>query len=137
MTGKKDASAVVTTTYVAYLLPGSFFSEESVHEVASRNPDEDIKNAHEYAFALFYFDIVKTIVKVGEERVETSSGRRNISHRHYIGGEILDIEAVEALGSEYDTVVRNMKGNDWDKVIRCRTGNFQPFEDEDVLLTVS
>ena len=137
MTGKKDVSGAVTTTYIAYLTPGSFMSEESTRKVEKRNPEEDIKEAPEYAFAFFYFDIVKTSVKVGDEQVDTSSGRRNISNRYYIDAEVLDLKAVEALEGDTEILIRNMKGNGYDQVVRCRTGNFQPLDEKDVLLTTS
>lgn len=138
MSSKSTPAAVTTTTYVAYLLPGSLVNEESVREVAARNPEEDIKNAHEYAFAFFYFDIVRTVVKVGSEKVETKSGRRNISGRYYIDGEVLDLKAVEALEGDHSTLIGNMQSGDYEQVVRCRTGNFQVFDkNEDVLLTAS
>lgn len=139
MSSKKDVSApATTTTYVAYLLPGALFSEESTREVTERNPEEDIKQAPEYAFTFFYFDIVRTSVKVGDEQVSASSSRRNISNRYYIDAEVFDIEGVKALEGDYDSLIRQMEGDDgYDQLVRCRTGNWQPLHEQDVLLTTS
>ena len=96
-------SEATTTTYVAYMHPGTFFSEESIKPVDERNPQQQASDAPDSAFAFFYFDVVTTIVIVGGERIETSSGRHNI-------------------------LLSNMRDNGWDPIVRCRTGNFQPFE---------
>lgn len=117
-----------TTTYVAYQHPGSFFSEESVKPVGTRDPQQQANDALDNAFAFFYFDVVKSIVDIEGERIETSSGRRNISKTYYVNAELLDYDAVSALPGDYAILLSNMRGNGWSAIVRCRTGNFQPFE---------
>lgn len=127
-----------TTTYVAYQHPGSFFSEESVKPVDARNPQQQANDAPDTAFAFFYFDIVTTVVNVEGERIETSSGRRNITKTYYIDAELLTSDQVAALPGDHSILLSNMRGNGWDPIVRCRTGNFQPFEeDKHELLTTS
>jgi len=123
------------TTYVAYLHPGSFFSEESVSKVPNRDPNQQTKDAPQSAFAFFYYDIVTSVVDVEGERIETASTRRNISKTYYVDAELLDYAAVEALANEegisptsHRILLSNMHGNGYDLVVRCRTGNFQPYE---------
>ena len=117
-----------TTTNIAYQYPGSFFSEESVNPVEARNPQQHANDAPDTAFAFFYFDVVTTIVDVEGERIETSSGRRNISTTYYIDGELLTSAQVAALPGDHSILLSNMRSNGWDPIMRCRTGNFQPFE---------
>lgn len=127
-----------TTTYVAYQYPGSFFSEESVKPVVARNPQQQANDAPDSAFAFFYFDIVTTVVNVEGERIETSSGRRNIIKTYYIDAELLTSDQVAALPGDHSILLSKMRGNGWDPIVRCRTGNFQPFEeDKHELLTTS
>lgn len=117
-----------TTTYVAFQHPGAFFSEESVTKVTTRNPERDAVKASDSVFAFFYFDIVTTVVDVAGERIETASGRRNISKTYYIDAELLTSVQVAALPGDNHILLSNMRGNGWDPIVRCRTGNFQPFE---------
>jgi len=125
-----------TTTYVAYQHPGSFFSEETVKPVNARNPQQQADDAPDSAFAFFYFDIVTTVVDVECERIETTSGRRNISKTYYIDAELLTSNEVAALPGDHSILLSNMRGNGWDPIVRCRTGNVQPFEaDKHVLVT--
>lgn len=127
-----------TTTYVAYQRPGLFFAEEYVKLVDTRNLQQQVNDAPDSAFAFFYFDIVTTVVNVEGERIETSSGRRNISNTYYIDAELLTSEQVAALPGDHSILLSNMRSNGWDPIVRCRTGNFQPFdEDKHELLTTS
>lgn len=127
-----------TTTYVTYKHPGSFMSEESVEPVDVRNPQQQANDAPSSAFAFFYFDVATAIVDVEGERIETSSGRRNISSTYYINAELMSSDKVAALPGDHSILLSNMRGNGWDPVVRCRTGNFQPFEaDKHELVTTS
>jgi hypothetical protein len=119
-----------TTTYVAFQHPGALFSEESVVKVMTRNPERDAVKAEGSVFAFFYFDIVTTVVDVAGERIETASGRRNISKTYYIDAELLTSDQVAALPGDNRILLRNMRYNGWDSIVRCRTGNFQPFEQD-------
>lgn len=127
-----------TTTYVVYKHPGSLFCEESVKPVDVRNPQQQANDAPDGAFAFFYFDEVTIIVDVEGERIETSSGRRNITGIYYINAELMTSDDVAALPGDRSTLLRNMRCNGWDPIVRCRTGNFQPFKvGKDELVTVS
>lgn len=124
----QSAPEVTTTTYVAFQHPGSFFPEESFVKVASRDTNRDAVEAPKNAFAFFYFDIATTVMNVAGERIETASGRRNISKTYYIDAELLTSDQVAALPGDNRILLSNMRANRWDPIARCRTGNFQPFE---------
>lgn len=134
---QKTATQAVTTTYVAYMTPGSFVPESTSRQVKDRNSERDLQDAPEAAFAFFYYDIITTVVNAGGERVETTSGRRNISGRYYIDAEQMDLDAVKALPGDHSILIGNMEANGWDPVLRCRTGNYQPLQEGDTLLTTS
>ena len=44
--------------------------------------------------------------------------------------EVLTIEDVAELAGEDSVLHMNMSVNNWSAVVRCRTGNFQPFDPE-------
>ena len=114
-----------TTTYVAYLLPGVFLSEESVKPIMVRNPQQQADDAPNNAFAFSYFDIVTTILDVEGEHIKTSSSRRNISKTYYIDAELLNADqAVEQFGSQISSRIDSEPGSG---IVVCCTGNLQPF----------
>jgi hypothetical protein len=119
---------VTTITYVTYYCPGLLFPEETVKPVDVRDPQQQANKAPANAFSFYYYDIVRAIVYVDGERVETSSEPRNISKVHYIDAKLLNYDEVSALPGDNATLLGNMRGNGWHNVVLCRTGNFQPFD---------
>lgn len=128
-------SGATVTTYVEYLYPGAFFSEESATPVTGRDPARIAREASASVFAFRFYDIATTTVTVGGEQVETRSGAINATARYYIDAEKLTAAAVEALPGDHKILLSNMRGNGWDPILRCRTGNFQPLEDGDVVIS--
>ena len=129
------AAKISIVTHVSYYYPGLIVSDESTKHVLDRDPEREAREADERAYAFYYFDIVSAVVSVEDIRVQTRSERRNISCTYYINGEVLDIDQVAELPGDNRILLDNMRGNEWTRVIRCRTGNFQPFEDSDILVT--
>lgn len=124
-----------TTTYVAYQIPGVLYSEETVEKVDVRNPQQAAKSAPNNAFAFFYYDVVKTVVDVEGKRIGTASSRLNISKTYYIDAELLTDDQVAALAGDNDILLGNIRGGG---IVRCRGGNFRPFEaDKHELVTTS
>jgi hypothetical protein len=128
-------SASATTTYVEYLYPGSFFPEESRRPVTERDPATIAREAAPGAFAFRFYDIVTTTVTTNGPAIELRRGAVNPTGRYYIDAEKLTAADVEALPGDHRVLLANMRGNGWDPILRCRTGNFQPLEDGDVLIT--
>jgi hypothetical protein len=122
------STEVTTTTYVAYQCPGSFFANEYFQEVDARNPQQQAKDAPDNAFAFFYFDVVKVIVSLEGEHIETGSRRLNISKTYYIDAELFTFNQVLQLPGDYSILLDNMQRNGLGLVVRCRTGNFEPFD---------
>jgi len=109
------------TTYVEFFYPGLIFPESSVRKVKNR----DVKKLKipTTAFGFHFFDIKSTIVR----KTKMESKRLNASPFYYFGGRIMTLEEVCKELPEAKILINNMECNGWDRVIRCRTGNYQPF----------
>ena len=121
-------------TYVTYLIPGSFFPEESTVTVESRDPVSALSKAPRASFAFYFYEVVHSIVDFGGEAIDTASGRRNVSGRYYINAQLYIKEQVMALDGDHGTLIGDMERNGWDVLVLCRTGNWQPLTDRDQLL---
>lgn len=117
-------------TYVEFFYPGVFFDESSVVKVSSR--DTRKLRVPEQAFAFQFFDIMST----KENGVKMESKAINISPMFYYGGRVMTLNDVRKEMPEARILISNMRGNHWKKVIRCRTGNFKPFGDQDINIEV-
>lgn len=121
--------------HVEYMLPGSFFPE-SVHRVVERRDLTAAKAAApESAYRFTFYD---TPPKVDLPGYRVTAEPVNRSGRFYIGGETFGVDELEAWAAANDRdmgiLVSNMRANSWLRVIRCRTGNWQPFEPGDRII---
>jgi len=117
-----------TKTFVEFLYPGVMFDETSVSEVKTR--DWKKLNVPERAFGFRFFDIMET----EEDGVKLQSSRLNQSPIHYYGGRVMTIDEVREEMPEARILISNMECNNWHKVVCCRTGNFKPFENDDIFI---
>lgn len=113
-----------------YLLPRSFYPEETVRKIASRDPAAALAAAPRGTFCFTIYD-VETAPDLGPDFTVTPKAK-NRTGRYYIGGTLHTVDEVEAAG--HDILASNMRANKWPLVIHCPTGNWQPFEDTDTLL---
>jgi hypothetical protein len=115
-------------TFIEFFYPGVFVDETSVKEVSSR----DIKgvNVPQGAFGFIFFDVMST--KKGG--VKMKSKRLNISPMYFYGGRIMTLAEVRREMPSERILIDNMEGNGLVRVIRCRTSNFKPFEENDVYI---
>jgi hypothetical protein len=124
-------------TYVKYLSPGSFVANEDVRGVTSRDPASAARNAPESAFGFTFHERVIIRTEVAGEVVTTRRAERNPSPVHYIDGEVMTAEQVACLPERHDILLSNMRGNHWDRVVRARGGWFQPFSEDDVIVSAA
>lgn len=115
-----------TKWYVEFLHPGSFYPEESRIEIASQGAQFDIPESA-YAYTIYSVETRTTTV---ESEVFEKKIRTTIPGRVYIGGEVLTLDDLPDT-SEFSILRGNMRSNNYERVIRCRTGNYQPFTAED------
>lgn len=117
-----------TITYVEYQHPGSFYSEDIRRIVDRRDPQRAANDAPASAFVFTFFDVVVATALVDGEEVELRSRNRCRSARYYIDAEVLDEHDVESLPGDHHILLANMRSNGWSFVVKCRSGNFQPFD---------
>lgn len=117
---------------VEYLMPGLLVSESITLDLSERSVKEAVDLAPKNAFCFTFFD-VPDAPDLGEEFTVTPKPQ-NRSGRYYLGGEVLTLKDVREHYGAYSILLSNMRGNEWDAVIKCRTGNFQPFTSEDVIV---
>lgn len=114
--------------YVEFLYPGALFSETSVEEVAERDPRK--VQAPRECFGYKFFDRLE--VRVGDETLIGES--KNHSGTFYFG-RVMTLEDVKREMPEADILIRNMKGNGYDRIVKTRRGNFQPFTKKDKIVS--
>lgn len=114
--------------YVEYFYPGMMFPETTAIETQSR--DLDKAKLPDNAYAMRFYDT---------ETIESESGRSLESKPfNYSGmmyeGELYTIEDVAEKVPNSLILQSNMRSNNWPVVVRTKKGNFQPFNEGDVLL---
>lgn len=121
---------------VEYLMPGSFYAEESYADLESRSIDEAVAKAPSRAFCFVLYDVPEIDFEYDETRFSVSAKRQNVSARHYIGGEVFTVDDLKAMNGDgrLDILISNAEGNGWPQIIRTRAGNWQPLEDGDILV---
>ena len=127
-------SAPVVTTYIRYLYPGTLEGHDRA--VANRDPEQAVRNAPEDAYGFTVSERISAVVHAGPDRepVTLSSPARRVSRPFFIDGTALDAEDVASLPGNHRILLDNMRVNRWERVIRCRTGNFLPFAAGDTLV---
>jgi hypothetical protein len=133
---------VKTRKYVTatFLFPGSLFPEESEREVDTKDPKAVAKLAPKGAFCFVLQGWVTKTTTVNGEDFEKTERDGKGTGRFYLGGTVYTLAQLKAkFGSDPDKriLISNIEGNDWGKAIQCRTGNWQPFTDQDVLLDIA
>src|SRR5690348_15092015 len=117
----------MTRTYVEMLFPGVFFPESQTRSVETRDPAA--VNAPDGCYCFRFYDREEMPAANG---VEMLTGQpKNWSGRFYVGGAIHatdDLLAAFPEGDEIHRMARTSKLNGWNRLIKCRTGNWQPFE---------
>ena len=114
-------------TYVVFMLPGSFVSEQEVRKVDDRCFPQDIPRA---AFAFYFYDVFESIGPRGEV---VKGQPQNVSAKTYFG-EAFALERVKSEVPHAEILISNMKVNGWDRVVWTRLGNWQPLEPDDVVI---
>lgn len=106
--------------YIKFDLPGSFFSESHIEKYDGK------VNWPKYAYA--YQIGEREEIKKGEE---TLKGDFRWEKRH-IRGKKMSREEVEREIPNNHILLGNMICNEWNYVIQCPAGNFQPLTEDDI-----
>ncbi len=125
--------------FVTFYSPGTLFHEETTKEIGAWDVEQAVEMAkgiiERYNSKPFGFRF-KTIDKTGADWsvITETIGE---SPMHYLGGEILTLEEIEARNDPKDEIlISNMKGNDWNRIIQNKNSWLitQPFLDGDLLI---
>jgi hypothetical protein len=124
--------------FAEYLHPGSFFPEECSKKLPERTIAAAVAEAPEDAYCFTFYDRVATAPDLGSELMVV---RRplNRSSRHYLGGQVFTLPELRTWIDEHGgderhfALYANIRGYGT-RAILCRTGNWQPFTDDDVLI---
>lgn len=135
------------THRVRFYHPGTFFAEDSSEPLRERSAGAAVAAAPKGAFAFVLYDAPVPDFKYDPLLFSVTPRPQNMSAKHYLGGRVFTSDELRALAVEegdpdkYRTLISNVtnyvarlpvEG----RAIRCRTGNWQPFEDGDVLVEV-
>ena len=119
----------MTKTYLKKWLNVGFFPEDSVTEVASRNPNDIRLKDREFAFQ--YFDRTETEVNGEILRGEA----KNYSPMYYPGGIKYSLKEIEENFPKEEILIKNMKWNSNNKGgIKTRVGTWAYQDDNAVVL---
>ena len=122
----------IRKTYIEFLYPGVMFSESLEKEVKAR--DVSKVKVPENAFGFRFFDIISVVVNANGKNVKLTSERINLSPMHYYGGKLYTVTEIKRYFPNKRILISNIEGNGYTRAIRCRTGNWQPFEKTDVFV---
>ena len=122
-----------TKTYVELFYPGILFAEEEQYTVKVRSP-RTIAKKYPKAFAFKFYDLTSKQVMVDGVRRTIAGDKKKVSPTYYPGGVVLTAAGVKRLSGDHETLFSNMRSNGWLRVVKCRTGNFQPFNNGGVVL---
>ncbi len=86
------------------------------------------------AFGFTFYDILQATVKHEGDTAFLISGKTNESPMHYYGGKVYTIDEFKELFPEEETIIRNAIDNEWKGIIKCRTGNSEPFLENHVFI---
>jgi hypothetical protein len=111
-------------TYVVFYHVGVPFHTTTLEKVKERPSIDKVKMPSPDVFAFSFFDLEK--------------GKRvNESPLYYYGGVVMTRAELKASGLDKvtkDKLLGIMREDKLKRIIRCRTGNFQPLYDNDVLV---
>ncbi len=123
----RKLEADVLKHYVEFAFPGCFFNEYESQEVPERNPE--VINVPENAFAFRFYD--RTEVTMDGELL--IGEKKNYSPWTYFGT-AYTVEEIKANFPQYQTLISNMENNGWDRAVKTRAGNWQPLEENDIVI---
>ena len=136
-----------------YYLPGILMSETTTRDLERRSTDDAMAVAPEGAFCFVLYDVEEPPDGIDTTKFTVTPKPLNESKRYYIGGEVYDFAGVLALhranggtvepseygdiyrGSDFDILLANMRGNDYQRVVHTPMGNWQPLEEGDEVLS--
>lgn len=111
-----------------YYSPGAIIAEEGTRKVDEINPMEHAKELKDYVFE-FWYTYSKTLKMDG---LDFTSKSRDKTRHYHINAELWNEKIVKSknINNKHRILLSNMRSNNWDYVIRERTGNVRPYDME-------
>jgi hypothetical protein len=126
------------THMARFRMPGALFNEDQAEEIRAPQPDLAAAIAPRQAFAFTLYERPVVDFEFDTRRFRVVPIPQNESRVYYIGPASVwtqaEIRIMVDSGKVDRTLLANMEGNGWERVVRTRLGNWQPFEDGDVIL---
>lgn len=130
--------------YARALYPGSLFPEEGASirisdTTTTQRIIDQFSDRDDHLGQWFAIEVIEqnwqfwwTSEDDSEWRPKQDGTRK--TWRIYVGELLTNVE-VAALPGNHETLLSNMRSNGWDTVVRTRVGNFQPFQENDVVIS--
>ena len=117
----------MTKHYVKFFYPGSFVSETTSSKIDDRSKRPEVPSR---AYGWQFFDREEIV-----ENGETLHGAaKNYSPVHYIGDEISEQKALDALKRSNGILRANIEGNGYTRLVRTRFGQIFPLDANDIVV---
>lgn len=116
----------VTKHYVEFLFAGIMFTDTSAQEIKSRSTKFQIPKT---CFGYKFYDI-EEVVSNGHK---LKSGRLNETGVYYINARVLTLAQIRTLMPN-SILQKNMENNGYKKVVKTRSGTYQPLEKGDQIV---
>lgn len=132
--------------YAKYFLPGAFFAEHVSRPLTARTVEAAIAAAPDEAIEQHERERPVVDFAYDAERFAVSPRAQNLSAKHYIDAAVFTVEELRQLAAAegepepYRTLIANICSYQAGvlvegRAVRCRAGNWQPFEDGDVVVS--
>lgn len=122
------------TDKVRTLSTNVFMMDENVVDLAGRSPQEIAETADRRTVGFSTEKVASGTVTVDGQTVELKSQPFAKSGTHWIDGEVMTVEEVKTKVPDSKTLVANMEGNGWTRVVKTRAGTFQPYSEGDTVI---
>lgn len=122
----------IRRTFVVFFTPERFTLKSYVRPVKSRDPSK--VKVPKRAFGFQFFDLVTKTVIVDGEEMELKSEQFNRSPRHYYGGRVYTLAELKLNFPNEEILISNVRGSSSRRAICCRTGEWHPFDEDDIFL---
>ncbi len=120
--------------YIEFIYSDIVLSESSKKVIENRVITK--VEVSEKAIGFRFFDTLETTIEVDGKPVKLMSERIDESAMFYYGGRVYTREELAQEASGNQTLLDNMDRHGWNKVIKTRMGNFRPFKDTDILISI-
>lgn len=121
------------------LYPGSLFAEERCNDLTDEQASMTPRQLSDAlvpkgAFAFSIQTVREQTSTLEDGRTEQHREVIDESGRYYPGGQSMTEEDIKRLDGDYEILLSNMRNNGWPVLVRTRRGNWQPLQEQDVIL---